>query len=86
MRWNRYEPDADFGGENFVECDYLVLKGKCEITVNVKTIELRKNDCLTFPQGKFKFKTIGDESFEYIAVYKMPDDFQIPDLEHDAFR
>lgn len=87
VRWNSYEPGADFSGELFVECIYFVLKGHCEITVNEKNVELHKSDYFDFPKGKYKFKSIGEESFEYIAVYKMPDNFQIPDLEYgDAFR
>ena len=74
VRWNRYEPGANFSGDS-IDSDYFVLKGKCEITINETTNNLQASDCFEFPRCKYKFKVIGNEFFEYIAVYRLPDDY-----------
>ena len=42
IRWNSYEPTADFSGESFGNCIYYVVKGKCKITVDKSVVRLEK--------------------------------------------
>jgi len=86
-RWSRYEAGANFGGGT-IGSDYFVLKGKCEITINGEVINLQSGECFEFPKGEYKFRAIGDETYEYIAVYKLPDDVPLPEVNTDgnAFR
>ena len=73
VRWNQYEPNANFGGQA-TEAVYFILNGKCEIKFDKNIIKLEKGDCFEFPKDKYNFKVIGDEILEYVAVYKIPDD------------
>lgn len=76
VRWNKYQANVKFSGESN-GCDYFVLNGKCEITIDGKIYQFQSGECFEFPECKYQFKAIGDEVFEYVAVYKLPDDFTI---------
>lgn len=75
IRWNSFEPTADFSGESFRDCNYYVLKGNCEIKVDKLIVRLKKGDWFEFPKGKYEFKVIGEDAFEYVAVYKLLHEF-----------
>ena len=76
VRWNKYQENVKFsGGSN--GCDYFILNGKCEITIDGKSYQLQSGEYFEFPKCKYQFKEIGNEVFEYVAVYKLPDNFTI---------
>lgn len=72
VRWNRYELNIDFSGESFADCNYYVLKGNCEIKVDKSVLRLEKGDWFEFPKGRYDFKGIDEDDFEYVSVYKLP--------------
>jgi hypothetical protein len=76
VRWNKYQANVKFSGGNNGS-DYFVSSGKCEIIIDGRTYQLQSGECFEFPKCKYQFKAIGDEVFEYVTVYKLPDDFTI---------
>ena len=78
VRWNSYEPDADFTGITNCSSEHFILKGNAQIKIGENTYNLEAGKCYGIPKCEYEFKVTGDEYFEYIAVYEFPDDFSIP--------
>ncbi len=78
VRWNRYESGVNFTGESYIASDYYVLKGICEIKIDEEIIKMQTEDYFEFPESKYSFRVIGDDYFEYVAVYKLPTDVSFP--------
>ena len=53
------------------------MKGSCEITIDKWVIKIEKGNWFKFPKSRYEFKAIGEYVFEYVAVYKLPEDFQM---------
>ena len=62
------------GGEmpyhtNTVEHEQLVLRGKAEVKIGNEILQVKKDDVVYIPANvPHYYKTIGDESFEFICI------------------
>lgn len=60
---------------NSVEHEQIVLSGTAEVIIDGKQYEVKKNDIVFIPAGvKHSYKTIGNESFEFICVVPNKED------------
>lgn len=75
VRWNYYKPDADFTGISSCHSHHFILKGNAEIKIGENTYNLEAGKYYGIPKCEYGFKVIGNEYFEYVAVYELPDDF-----------
>lgn len=54
---------------NTVEHEQLVLNGRAKVIIGNQTYEAKKNDVVFIPAGiPHCYKTLGDESFEFLCV------------------
>lgn len=60
---------------NTVEHEQLVLNGKAEVIIGENKYEVKKDDVVYIPAGiNHSYKTIGNESFEFICIVPNKED------------
>ncbi len=79
IRWNAYESDANFSGET-LGSDWFVLKGKSDVKIDEEIVRLKAGDYCKMPKCKYEFHVIGNDQFEFVAVYELPNDFVFPEF------
>ena len=60
---------------NLVEHEQLVLNGRAQVKIAEKVFEVQKDDVVLIPQGvPHSYKTIGNESFEFLCLVPNKED------------
>lgn len=85
VQGNRWKKERYCGGW-LREQTWFVLQGECEITIDNKIYSLKKGNYIKLPTCNYRCNLIGNETFEYVWVCKMPENFPKIENNGDAFR
>ncbi len=84
IRWNRRETGTNISSSG-IEAVCFILNGTCEINIEKNTFLFQTGEYFSLPQS-YTLEVTGNEHFEYVMVYKLPDDVSELKNDGDAFR
>lgn len=71
---NRYPRGTSFSGQSRLGTVYVV-RGKCEYTHDSGKTTLSARDYCKIPEGNFRLEIKGDEDYEEVRVWPLPQAF-----------